>query len=84
MLLIIGVSIGILFCIVVQPMLEGLVQVFLSWLTLVNTHIAVKISQLNEKASINEPISTNAIGFQSFNETNYDDDDEDKLHHCGK
>jgi hypothetical protein len=91
MLLIIGVGIGILFCIVIQPILEGLVQTTISWLTLVNTHIAAKIAKINSEISNLQDSADGAesipkIGFYmpDENEICEDDDDEDKLYHRGK
>lgn len=69
---------GMVFCMVVQPLCDGFTSLILSFFEMIKSYFAIKISENNQKIQCNAPSSTHAIGFQYTEEEGddyYDDDD---------
>ncbi len=68
---------GMIFCLVVQPLLDGFTSLILSLFEMIKSYLAITISKNNQKIQCNAPSSTHAIGFQYTGEEDdeeYDDD----------
>ena len=68
---------GMIFCLVVQPLLDGFTSLILSLFEMIKSYLAITISKNNQKIQCNAPSSTHAIGFQYIGEEDdeeYDDD----------
>ena len=72
---------GVIFCQWVMPVLDSLIGIILQALELVKTKIIYHITKIgmdisNLEQTDNPEPSTRAIGFNTFNEEEYDDDDD--------
>ena len=67
---------GVVFCLLVQPFLDGFTSLILSFFEMIKSYFAIIISKNNQKIQSNVPEPLRAIGFQySGEEEDFDDDD---------
>ena len=68
---------GMIFCMVIQPLCDGFTSLILSFFEMIKSYFAIIISKNNQKIQCNAPSSVHAIGFQytEEEEEEYDDDD---------
>lgn len=75
---------GIVFCILVTPVLESLAEVAATALELLKGKLTLPILRMNKEINdiqaSEEEISTNVIGFEIPNKDDYYDDDDDDFH----
>ena len=68
---------GVVFCLLVQPFLDGFTSLILSFFEMIKSYFAIIISKNNQKIQCNAPEPLHAIGFQySGEEEDFDDDDD--------
>ena len=67
---------GVVFCLLVQPFLDGFTSLILSFFEMIKSYFAIIISKNNQKIQSNVPEPLQAIGFQySGEEEDFDNDD---------